>query len=117
MGFGTVCRTVHSWCSNKSYLCAGHYLGGDVHDIASIGHDKPFQPGVVLAVEPALYIPNDPEKYRALAGIGIRLEDDVLVTEQGPVVLSKDVPLEMSEIEDLVGTAADIAHRPLMLAD
>ncbi len=94
-------------------MCAGHYLGGDVHDTASIGHDKPFQPGVVLAVEPALYIPNDPEKYRALAGIGIRLEDDVLVTEQGPVVLSKDVPLEMSEIEDLVGTAAHIAQHGL----
>ena len=107
----TLCRTIHSWCGNRSFLHAGHYLGGDVHDTASIGHDKPFQPGAVLAVEPALYIPNDAEKYRALAGIGIRLEDDVLVTEQGPVILSKDVPLEMSEIEDLVGTAADIAHR------
>jgi Xaa-Pro aminopeptidase len=94
-------------------LCAGHYLGGDVHDTASIGHDKPFQPGVVLAVEPALYIPNDPEKYRALAGIAIRLEDDVLVTEQGPVILSKDVPLDIGEIEDLVGTAADIAQHGL----
>lgn len=92
---------------------AGHYLGGDVHDTASIGHDKPFQPGVVLAVEPALYIPNDPGQYRALAGIGIRLEDDVLVTDQDPVILSKDVPLEMSEIEDLVGTAADIAKHGL----
>lgn len=91
----------------------GHYLGGDVHDTASIGHDKPFQPGVVLAVEPALYIPNEPEKYRTLAGIGVRLEDDVLVTEQGPCILSKDVPLEMSEIEDLVGTAADSAQRGL----
>ncbi len=94
-------------------LHAGHYLGADVHDTASVGHDKPFQPGVTLAVEPALYIPNDPQKYGSLAGIGIRLEDDVHVTAQGPVILSKDVPLAMHEVEDLVGTAADAAKQTL----
>ena len=84
-----------------------------MHDTATIGHDKPFQPGIVLAVEPALYIPNDPEKYGSLAGIGIRLEDDIHVTAQGPVILSKDVPLEMHEVEDLVGSAAEIAKHSL----
>lgn len=84
-----------------------------MHDTASIGHDKPFEPGVVLAVEPALYIPNEPEKYGSLAGIGIRLEDDVHISAAGPVILSRDVPMAMSEIEDLVGSAADLAKRRL----
>ena len=84
-----------------------------MHDTASIGHDKPFQPGIVLAVEPALYIPDDPEKYGSLAGIGIRLEDDVHISAQGPIILSKNVPLAMSEVEDLVGTAADAAKHTL----
>ena len=92
---------------------AGHYLGCDVHDTALIGHDKPFEPGVVLAVEPALYIPNDPEKYGSLAGIGIRLEDDIHFSAQGPVILSQDVPMAMNELEDLVGTAADLAKHKL----
>ena len=77
-----------------------------MHDTALIGHDKPFEPGVVLAVEPALYIPNDPEKYGSLAGIGIRLEDDVHIAAEGPVILSRDVPMAMSEIEEIVNTAA-----------
>ena len=92
---------------------AGHYLGGDVHDTASVGHDKPFLPCVTMAVEPALYIPNDPDKYGALAGIGIRLEDDVLVTAGDPIILSKDVPIAMNEVEDLIGTAADVAKHTL----
>ena len=93
--------------------CAGHYLGGDLHDTASIGHDKPFLPGVTMAVEPALYIPNDPEKYGALAGIGVRLEDDVLVTANEPIIFSKNVPVAMNEVEDIVGTAADVAKHTL----
>ena len=94
-------------------LHAGHYLGGDTHDTASIGHDKPFQPGIVLAVEPALYIPDDRDKYGSLAGIGIRLEDDVHITEHGPTILSRDVPLSMREVEDLVGTEAELAKHSL----
>lgn len=92
---------------------AGHYLGEDVHDTASIGHDKPFLPQVTMAVEPALYIPNDPDKYGSLAGIGIRLEDDVQVTAGDPIILSKDVPIAMHEVEELVGTAADVAKHAL----
>ena len=90
---------------------AGHYLGQDTHDTASIGHDKPFEPGVVLAVEPAIYIPDDPERFGALAGIGIRLEDDVAVTAGEPVTLSQDVPIAMKDVEELVGSAVDLATR------
>lgn len=110
MSPGAIARDAYSTFYPHS---VGHYLGGDVHDTASIGHDKPFQPGIVLAVEPALYIPDDPEKYGSLAGIGIRLEDDVHISAQGPIILSKDVPLAMSEVEDLVGTAADAAKHTL----
>ena len=64
----------------------------------------------MLAVEPALYIPNDPERFGRLAGIGIRIEDDVAVTSGSPNVLSKDVPVAMKDIEELVGTATDSAN-------
>lgn len=110
MGPATIARDAYSTFYPHS---VGHYLGCDVHDTALIGHDKPFEPGVVLAVEPALYIPNDPEKYGSLAGIGIRLEDDVHISAEGPVILSRDVPMAMSEIEEIVNTAADHDKRRL----
>ena len=87
----------------------GHYLGLDVHDAGRYFTDqgaknsKPFAPGMVLTVEPGLYIPPDdkdaPAKYR---GIGIRIEDDVLVTEDGNRNLTSKVPKEVEEIETLM---------------
>ncbi|XP_034220374.1 intermediate cleaving peptidase 55, mitochondrial isoform X3 [Prunus dulcis] len=61
----------------------GHYLGMDVHDCSIVGYDRPLKPGVVITIEPGIYIPlssNGPERYR---GIGIRIEDEVLITETG----------------------------------
>ena len=66
-----------------------------------------------MAVEPALYIPTDNERYGSLAGIGIRLEDDVLVTAGDPIILSRGVPIEMNKVEDIVGTAAHVAAQTL----
>ncbi len=90
----------------------GHYLGLDVHDAGRYFTDqtaknsRPFAPGMVLTVEPGLYIPPDdkdaPAKYR---GIGIRIEDDVLVTEDGNVNLTRKVPKEAEEIEELMNSA------------
>ena len=87
----------------------GHYLGLDVHDAGRYFTDqgakssKPFAPGMVLTVEPGLYIPPDdksaPSKYR---GIGIRIEDDVLVTENGNLNLTSRVPKDPDEIEGLM---------------
>ena len=87
----------------------GHYLGLDVHDAGRYFTDqaarnsKPFGPGMVLTVEPGLYIPPDdkdaPAKYR---GIGIRIEDDVLVTEDGNRNLTSKVPKDADEIEALM---------------
>lgn len=87
----------------------GHYLGLDVHDAGRYFTDqtaknsKPFAPGMVLTVEPGLYIPPDdksaPAKY---LGIGIRIEDDVLVTEDGNRNLTSKVPKDPDEIETLM---------------
>ncbi|MBV9214565.1 MAG: aminopeptidase P N-terminal domain-containing protein [Acidobacteria bacterium] len=88
----------------------GHYLGLDVHDAGRYFTDqgaknsRPFAPGMVLTVEPGLYIPPDdksaPAKYR---GIGIRIEDDVLVTKDGNRNLTSKVPKDPDEIEALMG--------------
>ena len=87
----------------------GHYLGLDVHDAGHYFTDqgaknsKPFAPGMVLTVEPGLYIPPDdktaPAKYR---GIGIRIEDDVLVTEDGNRNLTEKVTKDPDEIESIM---------------
>jgi Xaa-Pro aminopeptidase len=84
----------------------GHMLGIDVHDVGRYwyGQDsRALEPGVVMTVEPGLYIAPDtkdiPEKY---LGIGVRIEDDVLCTANGPRVLTTGVPKEAEEIEALM---------------
>lgn len=87
----------------------GHYLGLDVHDAGRYFVDqhakisRPFAPGMVLTVEPGIYVPPDdktaPAKYR---GIGIRIEDDVVVTESGNRILTSKVPKHPEEIESLM---------------
>lgn len=90
----------------------GHMLGLDVHDVGGgrQGDDHPapvFTPGMVLTVEPGLYFASwrtdvkIPERY---SGIGVRIEDNILITENGPVVLTKSCPKEITEIESLIGT-------------
>jgi Xaa-Pro aminopeptidase len=70
----------------------GHSLGLGVHDIAPI--NGPFEPGWVITVEPGIYIPEE--------GIGVRLENDILITERGPIDLCSHVPIEPDEIEGLL---------------
>lgn len=84
----------------------GHWLGMDVHDVGNYKIDQEWrllEAGMVLTVEPGLYIPADcksvDEKWR---GIGIRIEDDILVTAQGYEVLTSSVPKEIAEIEALM---------------
>ena len=81
----------------------GHWLGLDVHDVGRYrvdGTARPLEPGMVLTVEPGIYIAEDlddvSDDYR---GIGVRIEDDVLVTEAGHEVLSAAIPKEVDEIE------------------
>ncbi|VAW84422.1 Xaa-Pro aminopeptidase [hydrothermal vent metagenome] len=87
----------------------GHWLGLDVHDVGEYrvnGKWRKFEPGMVLTVEPGLYIP---ENSKGIAkkwwNIGIRIEDDVLVTRKGCDVLSRGVPKKIVEIERLMGSA------------
>jgi Xaa-Pro aminopeptidase len=84
----------------------GHWLGMDVHDVGDYKvHDewRVLEPGMVLTVEPGLYIGEADDVPKAMHDIGIRIEDDVLVTRDGCEVLSKDAPKDISEIEALMG--------------
>lgn len=84
----------------------GHFLGMDVHDVGRYHNDgksRALEPGMFITIEPGLYIAEDatdaPEKYR---GIGVRIEDDVLVTADGGRVLTGDAPKKAEEIEELM---------------
>ncbi len=83
-----------------------HWLGMDVHDVApyKVGDDwRRLAPGMVLTIEPGLYIAEDFDDVDArYRGIGIRIEDDVLVTENGNEVLSARAPKKIAEIEALM---------------
>ena len=83
----------------------GHWLGMDVHDVGDYKvHDawRLLEPGMVLTVEPGLYIGDSDDIPKGLRNIGIRIEDDVLVTRDGCEVLSRDAPKEIAEIEGLM---------------
>jgi Xaa-Pro aminopeptidase len=84
----------------------GHWLGMDVHDVGRYkleGQARPFAAGMIMTVEPGLYVsPGTEGADRKYWGIGVRIEDDVLVTDQGPRVLTAGVPKKVSEIESLM---------------
>jgi Xaa-Pro aminopeptidase len=84
------------WPAYKKYFMHGtsHHMGLDVHDLSN--RYEPFRAGMVFTCEPGIYIPEE--------GIGIRLENDILVTDEGPVDLFSAIPIEMEEIEDLMNT-------------
>ncbi len=87
----------------------GHWLGMDVHDVGQYKIDEKWrvlEPGMVLTVEPGLYIPAGTKGVaKKWWNIGIRIEDDVVVTTKGCDVLSKDVVKDIDAIEALVGSA------------
>ena len=79
--------------SEYYYHGIGHHLGLDTHDITS-GNKKMLEAGMVITNEPGLYIADE--------GIGIRIEDDLLITEDGCINLAKDIPHEVDDIEALM---------------
>ena len=85
----------------------GHWLGLDVHDVGDyrVGSEwRMLEPGMVMTVEPGLYIAQDNTKVASKwRGIGIRIEDDVIVTDSGCEVISSGVPKSVEDIETLVG--------------
>jgi Xaa-Pro aminopeptidase len=89
---------------------AGHWLGLDVHDVGDYrigGRWRQLEPGMVLTIEPGIYIATDNTRVaKKWRGIGVRIEDDVVVTETGCEVLTADVPKRADEIEALMAGAA-----------
>lgn len=88
----------------------GHWLGMDVHDVGDYfqgGESRQLTPGMVLTVEPGLYIaPDDQDAPERFRGIGIRIEDDVMVTAGDPAVLTAACPKTVEEIEALMASPA-----------
>ncbi len=83
----------------------GHYLGLDVHDAGDYGtleNPRLLEAGMVVTIEPGVYISSDADVADVWKKIGIRIEDDVLVTESGAEVLTADVPKSINEIEALM---------------
>jgi Xaa-Pro aminopeptidase len=97
---------------------SSHWIGMNVHDVGS--YQTPLAPGMVLTVEPGIYIrpdaldqlPQTPENQRFIAavrpafekykGIGVRIEDDILVTEGAPRVMSSRIPSRLDEVEAVI---------------
>ena len=88
----------------------GHWLGMDVHDVGDYkldGEWRMLEAGMVMTVEPGLYLPaNSKDLPEHFQNIGVRIEDDVLVTKDGYDILSKDAPKTIDEIEELMADAA-----------
>lgn len=106
---GRVSTLIKNEAYTKYYMHrTGHWLGMDVHDVGDYkidGHWRQLEPGMVLTVEPGIYIPKGSRGvHKRWRGIGIRIEDDVLVTKDKPDVLSRDVPKSVAEIEALMAS-------------
>tara|TARA_B100002052_G_scaffold43020_1_gene35810 strand:+ start:452449 stop:453738 length:1290 start_codon:yes stop_codon:yes gene_type:complete len=80
----------------KKYFMHGtsHYLGLDVHDVGSL--NWPIKPGMVFTCEPGIYILKEK--------LGVRLENDIFISEQGPQDLMKNIPIEIEEVETLMNS-------------
>jgi Xaa-Pro aminopeptidase len=109
---GDVSELIKSEAYKEFYMHrAGHWLGMDVHDVGDYkvgGEWRVLEPGMVMTVEPGIYVAPDNERVaKKWRGIGIRIEDDVVITKDGNEVLTKDVPKTVVEIEALMaGTYA-----------
>ncbi|CAI8951724.1 Xaa-Pro aminopeptidase [Pseudomonas donghuensis] len=92
---------------------AGHWLGMDVHDVGEYkvgGQWRVLEPGMALTVEPGIYIGADNQSVaKKWRGIGVRIEDDVVVTKQGCEILTSGVPKTVAEIEALMAAARSAA--------
>ena len=83
----------------------GHWLGLDVHDVGDYKVDDKWrllEPGMVLTIEPGIYLPASRGVLKRYRGIGIRVEDDVIVTDDGPEVITAGVPKTIDEIESIM---------------
>jgi Xaa-Pro aminopeptidase len=106
---GEVDAVLESGAYRRFYMHrTGHWLGLDVHDAGDYGAEgrwKPLVPGMVLTVEPGIYVRPGEGVPEAFWNIGIRIEDDVAVTAQGGEVLTADAPKQVAEIEAVMRAA------------
>jgi Xaa-Pro aminopeptidase len=101
---GSVDELIEKQAYRRYYMHnTSHWLGLDVHDVGAYvqaGAPRPLEPGMVFTVEPGLYVPADDEQAPAqLRGIGVRIEDDVLVTRDGIEVLTAAIPKSVPDVE------------------
>lgn len=107
---GSVAQLIETEAYRAFYMHrAGHWLGLDVHDVGEYkvgGQWRVLEPGMALTVEPGIYIGADnPSVAKKWRGIGVRIEDDVVVTKQGCEILTSGVPRTVAEIEALMAAA------------
>ncbi len=111
---GNVQELIKSEAYKEFYMHrAGHWLGMDVHDVGDYkvgGQWRVLEPGMVLTVEPGIYVAPDNERVaKKWRGIGIRIEDDVVITKDGNEILTKDVPKAIADIEALMAKSGSNA--------
>jgi Xaa-Pro aminopeptidase len=84
-----------------------HWLGLDVHDSGDYvraGQSRKLEPGMVLTIEPGLYLKDKGKSsITELEGMGVRIEDDLLVTPEGHEVLTRATPKDIEDLEELIG--------------
>ena len=107
---GSLRQLIKDEAYKKFYMHrTGHWLGMDVHDVGDYKIDdtwRVLEPGMVLTIEPGIYIAAGSKKVaKKWWDIGVRIEDDVLVTKNGCEVLTKDVPKSVTEIEAVMAAA------------
>ncbi|UJF25347.1 aminopeptidase P N-terminal domain-containing protein [Suttonella sp. R2A3] len=110
---GIISGSLDYWLEENRFMQffmhgTGHWLGLDVHDVGVYkpeGQSREYRPGMVVTIEPGLYIqPDDTSVDVRWRGIGIRIEDDVIITNSAPDVTTADVPKTVAEIEALLKT-------------
>lgn len=107
---GRVAKLIHDQAYRPFYMHrTGHWLGMDVHDVGDYkvgGEWRTLEPGMVMTVEPGLYIPAGTRSIpKRFWNVAVRIEDDVLVTQAGHQVLTAEAPKSVEDIESLMGTA------------
>jgi len=100
---GSVDENVESGAYKRFYMHRiGHFLGMDTHDVGTArerGEWRSLQPGMVVTIEPGIYIPDEDDVDARFRGIGVRIEDDILITPNGSDNLAQGTPKTIEEVE------------------